>query len=331
VRARLSLFAVLVVSASPARAAIPGQKESVVVLPLRSDAIKKRALDALNQMLPHRLAELAPLDVVTTADINAQLTRERMKDALACDDARCAADLAGALGARYLATGRVTKLASDVIVSLSLIDTKTQKTARGQAQGQDSEALFAQLLDGAVRALLDKAGLQPPSSPASTRPMAFIALQWRFLDHEPTHTWNKTTAFGGAGEEHLSMLLADEGYGVLQFITPAIAAALYPNGQAAPDLGALKRWSVATLALVGEARCDKVDSKMFGTNLKSSRCAVVLKAIDVATGESKGSVEGDGGSMALDFETAGYNAFKETVRNMWPDVQALIALRAPAK
>ena len=159
--------------------AAPERKDSVVVMPLRSDVIKKSALDALNQLLPVTLAEVSPLEVVTKADIDAQLDHEKIKDALACDDAHCAAQIAGALGARYLVTGTVNQLGANIIVVLNLIDTTLQKTARGQAKGANDEASFDQLIERAARDVLKKAGISAvtqPNAEASAPPTTGPAL-----------------------------------------------------------------------------------------------------------------------------------------------------------
>ncbi len=128
--------------------------ESVVVMPLKSKAVKENTLAALDELVVHSMTQLSRLNVVTKQDIEAQLDREALRDLLACDGVKCAAEIGGALGARYLLAGSVRKLGSKIIVSLSLIDTTTQGTKRGQSRVRNNEDLYERAIDEAVRRTL---------------------------------------------------------------------------------------------------------------------------------------------------------------------------------
>ena len=69
-----------------------------------------------------------------------------MKDMLACDAVTCAAEIGGALGARYLLTGTARRWGGKLLITLSMIDTHDQVTYRGQAKVQDKEDQYEQAL-----------------------------------------------------------------------------------------------------------------------------------------------------------------------------------------
>jgi len=82
----------------------------------------------------------------TLADVEAQRT------ITGCDEgsASCLAEVAGALGARYVVSGTLGTLGAEVVLQLTLLDTRTARTlARGGASGADVAALRA-AIDGAV-------------------------------------------------------------------------------------------------------------------------------------------------------------------------------------
>lgn len=130
--------------------ALPAAAESVVVMGLRSNKVPKSTLTVLDSLLAFAVQKNLRHEVVTTKDIEAQLGVERLKDTLGCDDVRCAADISGALGARFLMAGSIDRLGDDLLISLSLIDTQTQKTLRSQHKMLDREKNYDTGIDAAV-------------------------------------------------------------------------------------------------------------------------------------------------------------------------------------
>ena len=63
---------------------------------------------------------------------------KQMNSALGCDDVSCAAEIGGALGARYMLTGSVGKLGSKLNISLILFDTEQVKVISRVRQKVDN-------------------------------------------------------------------------------------------------------------------------------------------------------------------------------------------------
>src|SRR5262245_27784610 len=118
------VLAALVASAAPA------DRTSVVLMPLKSDSIKPSALSALNDLLAVSIAQRSRFRVVTRDDLDAELGRAKMQDVLGCDTVTCAAEIGGALGARYLMAGSARHLGGNLIITLSLIDTESRDSRR---------------------------------------------------------------------------------------------------------------------------------------------------------------------------------------------------------
>lgn len=158
-RSVATVFLVLACSS----AAYPQKKEGVVVMPLKSGAITKTALAAINDLVVFSMTKKSPFKVVSRTDLEAQLDREQIKDMLDCNAVACAAEIGGALGTRYLLAGSVRKLGSKIIVNLNLIDTTDRETKRGQAKVTNDEDLYEQAVENAVRQVL--ALETPPKAP----------------------------------------------------------------------------------------------------------------------------------------------------------------------
>jgi TolB-like protein len=148
------------------------EADAIIVTPLRSDVLAKTKLEALSDLVVVAMSRLSSYRIITKDDIDAQLQRDKMKDLLACNSVQCAAELGGAIGARYLLTGSVRKLGSAVFVNLSLIDTKEQRTLRGQGRVEDKEDLYASAANAAVREVLKLPALPPPTSALPAPPSA---------------------------------------------------------------------------------------------------------------------------------------------------------------
>ena len=126
-----------------------------VVLPLKSDSFETKTLEALDEILAVEVSSHTNFQLITKGDINAQLEHESLKDALGCDETGCAAELAGALNARYLLTGTLRKFAYSVTVTLNLIDTHEEKIRRAQGKSEDNIVFYEDAVKEAVRTLFD--------------------------------------------------------------------------------------------------------------------------------------------------------------------------------
>ena len=137
---------------------------SVVVLPVRG-SVPAETREVIGDLVAVTVSRLPGKTVVTHEDVEAQLSNERMKDAIACDQTSCAAEIAGALGARYLLVSKARTAGADLLITLSVIDTTTQRVTRGQAQQANDSKNFARMVTIAVH---EAFGLPPPVVGATT-------------------------------------------------------------------------------------------------------------------------------------------------------------------
>ena len=184
----LRVWYLLLVLATPFAAAA-SETSSVVVLPVRG-SVSAETREILGDLVAVTVARLPGKTVVTHEDVEAQLSNERMKDAIACDQTSCAAEIAGALGARYLLVSKARVVGADLLLTLSLIDTTTQRATRGQAQQPNVSKNFARIVTVAVH---EAFGLPQPAggtaaegtaaaaTPASSAP-GKVLFEEKFVD-----------------------------------------------------------------------------------------------------------------------------------------------------
>lgn len=104
------------------------------------------------------LSERRALDLVTTADLKAMADLEAEKSLVGCDERSCLAELAAALGARYVVFGRIGKLDDTLILQLNLFDAHE---ARAEGRAEVSAASLKEIADrvpGALSTLLVRLG-----------------------------------------------------------------------------------------------------------------------------------------------------------------------------
>jgi hypothetical protein len=133
--------------------------EYVAVLQVRGEGLERGTVTTLGELLVVSLDRLGPYRVVSPADIDALLGAEKMKDALGCDSVACAAEIGGALGARYLISPTASRMGTSLYVTLNLIDSKNAvAVARGSSKVKAHPDLYDQAIEAAVRSVL---GLEP--------------------------------------------------------------------------------------------------------------------------------------------------------------------------
>jgi hypothetical protein len=111
------------------------------------------------------LAGHQQLDVVTSRDLREVVEVEASKQMLGCSDEKsCLAEVAGAMGARYVVSGQLGALGERLVLTISVFDARQGSSSGRQALQADSiEALSAQV-DPAVDRLV--AGLALPAEGA---------------------------------------------------------------------------------------------------------------------------------------------------------------------
>lgn len=129
------------------------EQPGIVVMPLRSTTVEANVRDALGELLVSMVGELERYRVVSPQDVEAMLGLEQLKDSAGCDDVACAADLAGALGARYVLASTLNAYGSTLVLTSTLLDSQ-QAEAIGRANikaRNDPDAYY-----DAVRQLVGK-------------------------------------------------------------------------------------------------------------------------------------------------------------------------------
>jgi hypothetical protein len=120
-------------------AAAPAQKAQVLLLDLESveSEVARDKVSVLQGRIAATLAERNDLDLVTAGDLKAMTALEADKSLVGCDQSSCLAELAAALGARYVVFGRVSKLDENYLVlQLNLFDsTSARAVGRTETDG----------------------------------------------------------------------------------------------------------------------------------------------------------------------------------------------------
>lgn len=121
----------------------PGQKPTLLVMPLTSQRRLKEFAQGLDAIIITAVSESDAYSVLGPSDIDALLGVEALKDAVGCDDVQCAAEIGGALGAPYSISGVLRPLGKQVVLNLNLMDTQSlEVVARAsQRSKRDADAL----------------------------------------------------------------------------------------------------------------------------------------------------------------------------------------------
>lgn len=153
---------------APSVAAVLVSKPAVTVGPdrfvVRNFEANKVALDhapGLTNVMAMRMVE-AKLKVVSEDDIQKALGVGRQRELLGCEnDTSCATELADAMGARYVVSGRVDRFSERFLVSASVWD-QTRNEVKVKAQREVSDAgLLPQAMEEIADELLAVFGVPP--------------------------------------------------------------------------------------------------------------------------------------------------------------------------
>ncbi len=135
----LALFASIAMTTSASAA-----KPTIAVMDLRARGVEDAVAGALSTEVTQALAKLGVFAVVSGEDLRRLLTLEETKAACTGEvDARCMAEIGGALGVELMVHGEVSKLGDRFVVGLTLLDaSKASAIARERVEvGAASELL----------------------------------------------------------------------------------------------------------------------------------------------------------------------------------------------
>jgi hypothetical protein len=152
---------VLLAAALPISAAAQARPK-VAVLDFAANGASKELASAASSATANELDRLGAFQVITSEAIRSLLAFEKQKQMLGCSDAGCITEIGGALGADYVVSGKVTRLAAagglPETISLDLTLSSVKKGSReGSAiETARSEAELVTRVQRAVTKLVQK-------------------------------------------------------------------------------------------------------------------------------------------------------------------------------
>jgi len=161
VRMRKLALAAAFVAGFPLAAAAQGRPK-VAVMDFANNGASKELASAAASSVANELDKLAAFQIITNEAIRSLLAFEKQKQMLGCSDAGCLTEIGGALGADYMVSGKVTKLAASAgipeTVQLDLTLTGVRKGTREGAaiETARSEAELMTRVGKAVGKLVQK-------------------------------------------------------------------------------------------------------------------------------------------------------------------------------
>lgn len=151
------------------------EKPKLAVLDLQNNGAPPEAATALSEAMAQEISRRGFFDVITSADVRTLLGMERQKQLIGCSDEAksCTAELAGALGARFVLSGTLSKLGDAFQLSLQTLDTqRSQPVGRSIRIANDVQELAAQL----PFALAEATATPLPQPPSRVLPFTLIGV-----------------------------------------------------------------------------------------------------------------------------------------------------------
>ena len=133
-------------------------RESVALLPLEGQRLDPTLVKICSELLTDHLGTYANRKLITSSDIQAMLSLEEQKMALACEDqASCIAEIGGALGVDELIRASLSRLGSKLIVSMTRIHVQSASVLkRSTIKIENDEDLYDEALKAAVLELYEQ-------------------------------------------------------------------------------------------------------------------------------------------------------------------------------
>ena len=121
-------------------------------MPLVTKTLQSKTTSVLDNLVVAVVDEIGRYRVIGANDINALMGLDKMKDAVGCSDVTCAAEIGGALGVQFLLSGTVDVLGDDLILTLTLLDTReATAVARRKSRVPNSERAYYDAIDALVK------------------------------------------------------------------------------------------------------------------------------------------------------------------------------------
>jgi hypothetical protein len=136
----------------------PSLRGSALVMELKSVGdVPAHLPSVVTRLVLARLDDADGLRTVSPEDLQLLLSVEKQKDAMGCDEAKCIAELGGALGTDYVIHGQIGLAGTQYNLTLTAIDTKRSvAVARVSNLVAGTEDALMQNVPAAVSSLLAK-------------------------------------------------------------------------------------------------------------------------------------------------------------------------------
>lgn len=138
----------------------------------RRAKVDRNAARALGELITVSVARHEAFDVLSSSDLRRVVELEAEKQVMGCDEASsCLAEVAGAMGARYVVFGQIAPVGDRIILTLNLFDSDLGRSSgRVVIMGATVDELFP-VIDGKVDQLVASAlpepkAKAPPPAPA---------------------------------------------------------------------------------------------------------------------------------------------------------------------
>ena len=176
----MTLFAAMALAtvATAAPVAPTAPKPRVLVLAPETTSVDAAAVASLTGVITAELAKDSRLDVIGAADVNDLAGLEAEKQAAGCDSAGCFAEIADALGARYVIFGDVNSLGNSTVLNLRVFDTETSNALRRLSLQADTVAQLADRVRGEARGIGD--AIAAPGTSTLAMPSVTLPTSPRF-------------------------------------------------------------------------------------------------------------------------------------------------------
>lgn len=144
----------------------------ILVLDLSTGNLDPVEVTLLDGLVVQALSRHDALQVLSSRDIQQMVDVEAQKQVLGCDTESCLAEIAGAMGARYVVYGQVGKLGGVVLLQLNLFDSLEGKSVSREKVEAPDMAVLGRLVeptaDRLVTRLTGVATADSVAAPAET-------------------------------------------------------------------------------------------------------------------------------------------------------------------